>query len=80
MLKPIGFAKGRVATLDDEIAEIEEMVESNNVEFMLNIIIEKMEEPVKKVHVMTLGTPLDKAEEILKLALHMIREERIRHN
>lgn len=80
MFKPLGFTLGKIATLDQEIAKIEALVEDKKVDYMINVIVEKIGEPYRKVHVMTLGTPLDQAESILEIALKMVKETKSKQN
>lgn len=79
-LEGFGVTAGRVITVDDEIEIIERLVEDNRVEHMANIVLERLGNGLFKAHVATLGTPLPRVREMLKIALgavdDMIGKER----
>jgi hypothetical protein len=79
-LESFGITAGRVITVDEEIELIERLVETHRVEHMLNLVLERAGPGTYKAHICTLGTPLPRVREMLKIALgavdDMIGKER----
>lgn len=69
-LQPLNITAGKVITIDDEIALVEALVDSGQIENMINVALEKTATGgLYKSHLMTLGTPLPRVREMLKIAL-----------
>ena len=71
--RPFGLAKGRVCTIDEEIATIEALVEQNKIVHLPTIAVECYGE-VHKIHVLSMGTPIETLVNILEVALAMTKE------
>lgn len=63
------FTSGRIASVDDEIRFIENLVDANKVEYLVTIASQPFSPGVTKVHVMTGGAPLPTVRALLKEAL-----------
>ena len=65
--------------IDDEIEKMESLVESGNIEHIVQVMIEKPMLESKtgalmKVHVLTMGAPLNKVRDYLHVALQAVED------
>lgn len=63
------MAVGRVITVDEEIAFVEELVDRDQVEHMIQVVADKH----GRVHVSTMGSPLPDVKRALATALRSVQ-------
>lgn len=75
MAQQVFGTTGMLATMDEQITKIEQMVDQGRIQYMITVAIEKPVDEQRKlspVHLLPLETPFEEVRDYLQVALAMI--------